>query len=46
MGKLIYSDTLYMNLTQASLDLDKLLIDINTNPKKYVQFSLINKNKK
>lgn len=45
MGKLIYSDTLYMNLTQASQDLDKLLIDINTNPKKYIQFSLINKNK-
>lgn len=45
MGKLIYSDSLYMHLTQASQDLDKLLIDINANPKKYIQFSLINKNK-
>lgn len=46
MGKLIYNDSLYLNLAQASKDLDKLLIDINANPKKYVQFSLINKNKK
>ncbi len=45
LGKIIYNDSLYNNLSQASQDLDKLLIDINANPKKYVQFSLINKNK-
>lgn len=45
IGKMIYNDSLYNNLSQASADLDKLLIDVKANPKKYIQFSLINKSK-
>lgn len=40
LGKFIYNDSLYNNLASATDDLDKLLIDINANPKRYVHFSL------
>ncbi len=39
MGLLINNDSLYNNLSAASADLDKLIIDIKANPKKYVHFS-------
>lgn len=40
MGKLINNDSLYLNLQAATDDLDKLLIDMKENPKRYVHFSL------
>lgn len=43
IGKLIYEDSLYMQLGQLISDLDSLVIDLNENPKKYVSFSLIGK---
>ena len=43
MGKLIYSDTLYSNLTNLIADLDSLVVDLEENPKDYVHFSLFGK---
>lgn len=43
MGKLFYSDTLYMQLQNLVLDLDSLIVDLNENPKDYVRFSLFGK---
>jgi phospholipid/cholesterol/gamma-HCH transport system substrate-binding protein len=43
IGKLIYEDSLYRQLGQLISDLDTLVIDLNENPKKYVNFSLIGK---
>ena len=40
IGQLINNDTLYQNLEEASLSLDKLLIDIKENPKRYIHYSL------
>jgi len=40
MGKLINNDSLYLNLEAATKDLDKLLIDMKENPKRYVHFSV------
>lgn len=40
MGMLINNDSLYNNLAASSADLDKLIIDIKENPKKYVHFSV------
>ena len=40
MGLLINDDSLYNNLNRSADNLDKLLYDINQNPKKYVHFSL------
>ncbi|MGE0562660.1 MAG: MlaD family protein [Flavobacteriales bacterium] len=40
MGKLINNDSLYLNLEAATKDLDKLLIDMKENPKRYVHFSI------
>ncbi len=40
MGMLINNDSLYNNLNRSAYNLDKLLYDINQNPKKYVHFSL------
>jgi phospholipid/cholesterol/gamma-HCH transport system substrate-binding protein len=45
-GKLIYSDTLYYHLENLVSDLDSLILDLNENPKDYVQFSLFGKSQK
>ncbi len=42
-GKLIYSDTLFVNLQNLVANLDSLVIDLNENPKDYVHFSLFGK---
>lgn len=39
-GKLVHDPELYNNLTKLTEDLDLLLLDVQENPKKYVQFSL------
>jgi len=46
IGLLINNDSLYVNLNQLAADLDKLVIDLNENPKKYVHFSLFGKKDK
>ncbi|MFC2090650.1 MlaD family protein [Bacteroidota bacterium] len=43
IGKLIYDDSLYDQLSILLIDLDSLINDINSNPKKYVSFSFIGK---
>ncbi len=40
MGKLANDDSLYNNLSRSAEDLDRLLIDLRENPKRYVHFSL------
>lgn len=40
IGQLINNDTLYNNLEDASKSLDRLLIDIRENPKRYIHYSL------
>ncbi len=40
MGMLINNDSLYNNLNKSSQDLDKLLIDLRENPKRYLHYSL------
>jgi phospholipid/cholesterol/gamma-HCH transport system substrate-binding protein len=39
-SKLLYSDSLYQNLQQAVLQLDSLLTDIKTQPRRYLHFSV------
>ena len=46
LGLLLEDEELYNNLDKASKDLDKLLIDIKENPKRYVRFSAFNFGKK
>lgn len=46
LGLLINNDSLYNNLSNASADLDKLLIDLKANPKRYLHFSVFGKNAK
>ncbi|NLA24825.1 MAG: hypothetical protein GX879_07655, partial [Bacteroidales bacterium] len=41
LGLLINNDTLYNNLEKASLELERLLRDVRTNPGRYVNFSLL-----
>ncbi|BDX36662.1 mammalian cell entry protein [Tenuifilaceae bacterium CYCD] len=41
LGSLVNNDTLYNNLESASKGLDLLLKDIKNNPKRYVNFSII-----
>ena len=40
LGMLINNDTLYKNIESASRNLDKLMIDLRENPKRYVHFSV------
>ncbi|MBL7913904.1 MAG: MCE family protein [Bacteroidia bacterium] len=40
MGMLINDDSLYVSLERTASDLDKLLIDMKQNPKRYVHFSI------
>lgn len=46
IGMLVNNDSLYLNLQAASSDLDKLLIDLKENPKRYVHFSIFGGSKK
>lgn len=43
MGKLIYSDTLYIHIQNLVTNLDSLVNDLNENPQDYVRFSLFGK---
>lgn len=40
LGQLLKNDTLYNNLQSASRNLNRLLLDVKENPKKYVRYSL------
>lgn len=48
MGKLIYNDSLYANLNQSTESLNRLILDIQQNPGRYIdlRFSLIGGGKK
>jgi phospholipid/cholesterol/gamma-HCH transport system substrate-binding protein len=46
MGMLINNDNLYNALDKSANDLDKLLIDIKQNPKRYIHFSVFGKSGK
>jgi len=46
MGKLMHDDSLYVYLSHTARDLDKLLVDLQENPGKYVQFSVFGKKDK
>ncbi len=46
MGKLINDQSLYLNLRDASANLDRLLADVRHNPERYVHFSAINLGRK
>lgn len=46
MGQLMTNDSLYKNLESVTRDLDKLLIDMEANPKRYVHFSLFGRKDK
>lgn len=42
LGMLLHNDTLYMNLENATYNLNRLIKDINENPRRYAHFSIIN----
>ncbi len=46
IGQLVNNDTLYYNLEEASLELDKLVEDIRLNPKRYIHFSVFGRKEK
>jgi phospholipid/cholesterol/gamma-HCH transport system substrate-binding protein len=46
MGLLINDKKLYENLNNSASDLDKLLLDIKQNPKRYISFSVFGGSKK
>jgi phospholipid/cholesterol/gamma-HCH transport system substrate-binding protein len=41
LGALIHNDTLYYNLEQSAKNLELLLFDMKVNPRRYINFSLI-----
>jgi phospholipid/cholesterol/gamma-HCH transport system substrate-binding protein len=43
MGKLMYDDSLYIYLSHTARDLDRLLVDLEARPGRYVQFSVFGK---
>lgn len=46
LGKLTKDEQLYNNLNNASENLDKLILDLKANPKRYLNFSVFGKNTK
>jgi len=46
MGKLLYADSLYLNLDLLISDLDELIRNLNENPEDYVHFSLFGNSQK
>lgn len=46
MGQLINNDSLYNSLDSVSRDMDRLLIDMRENPKRYVHFSIFGRKDK
>lgn len=46
LGKLFYNDSLYTNLSNTTESLNKLFIDLQAHPKRYVHFSLFGKKDK
>ena len=46
MGKLMHDDSLYIYLSHTARDLDRLLVDLEANPGRYVQFSVFGKKDK
>ncbi|NJX17638.1 MCE family protein, partial [Tamlana crocina] len=44
IGKLINDPQVYINLEQATRQLDELIQDVKLNPKRYVHFSIFGKN--
>jgi phospholipid/cholesterol/gamma-HCH transport system substrate-binding protein len=46
MGKLMHDDSLYVYLSHTARDLDNLLVDLQANPGRYVQFSVFGKKDK
>ncbi|MEN8121264.1 MAG: MlaD family protein [Bacteroidota bacterium] len=41
LSQLLYNDTLYQNIENATYQLNRLLRDIHENPKRYINFSLL-----
>ena len=46
MGKLMHDDSLYVYMSNTARDLDRLLVDLQANPGRYVQFSMFGKKDK
>lgn len=46
LGNLVHNDTLYQNIEQASLELDKLMEDLRVNPERYVHVSVFGRKDK
>lgn len=46
LGQLMTNDSLYQNLEDVSKDMDRLMIDMRENPKRYVHFSIFGRKDK